>query len=119
MSNVIHFIGLDVHKESIAVSIAPSNSTEVRHYGTIGGALDDVDRLIKKLSLPGVELRFCYEAGPTGYPLCRHLRKRGYVCEVVAPSLIPKKASDRVKTNRRDADQIVRSSVPANSPASM
>ena len=108
MSTVIHFIGLDVHKESVSVSIAPSNSTEVRHYGTIGGALADMDKLIQRLSLPGVELRFCYEAGPTGYPLCRHLRKRGYVCEVVAPSLIPKKASDRVKTNRRDSDQLAR-----------
>lgn len=108
MSTVIHFIGLDVHKESVSVSIAPSNSTEVRFYGNIGGRLDDVDRLIKKLAQPGVELRFCYEAGPTGYPLCRHLRKHGYVCEVVAPSLIPKKASDRVKTNRRDSDQLAR-----------
>ncbi len=108
MSTVIHFIGLDVHKESVSVSIAPANSTEVRFYGNIGGALDDVDRLIKKLAQPGVELRFCYEAGPTGYPLCRHLRKRGYICEVVAPSLIPKKASDRVKTNRRDSDSLAR-----------
>ena len=49
MSTVIHFIGLDVHKESVAVSIAPSNSAEVRFYGNIGGALGDVDRLIKKL----------------------------------------------------------------------
>jgi transposase len=108
MSTVIHFIGLDVHKESVSVSIAPSNCTEVRHYGTIGGALADMDKLIQRLSLPGVELRFCYEAGPTGYPLCRHLRKCGYICEVVAPSLIPKKASDRVKTNRRDSDQLAR-----------
>ena len=108
MSTVIHFIGLDVHKESVSVSIAPSNSTEVRFYGNIGGRLDDIDRLIKKLAQPGVELRFCYEAGPTGYPLCRHLRKHGYVCAVVAPSLIPKKASDRVKTNRRDSDQLAR-----------
>ena len=66
MSTVIHFIGLDVHKESVAVSIAPSNSTEVRFYGNIGGAFDDVDRLIKKLAQPGVELRFYYEAGPAG-----------------------------------------------------
>ena len=66
MSTVIHFIGLDVHKESVAVSIAPSNSAEVRFYGNIGGALGDVDRLVKKLAQPGVELRFCYEAGPAG-----------------------------------------------------
>ena len=53
-------------------------------------------------------LRFCYEAGPTGYPLCRHLRQQGFKCDVVAPSLIPKKASDRVKTNRRDSQQLAR-----------
>jgi transposase len=110
MPRIIHFLGLDVHKESISVSIAPGDSTEVRHYGQIGGGLDDVDRLVKKLqaAAPAAELRFCYEAGPTGYPLCRHLRKRGFVCEVVAPSLIPKKPGDRVKTNRRDADQLAR-----------
>lgn len=108
MSQIIYFIGLDVHKESVAVSIAPSDSTEVRFYGTIGGRLEDLDKVIKKLAQPGVELRFCYEAGPTGYPLCRHLRKHGFKCEVVAPSLIPKKASDRVKTNRRDSQQLAR-----------
>jgi transposase len=110
MSKIIHFVGLDVHKESMSVSLAPSDSTEVRHYGTIGGRLEDLDRVSKKLqtAAPEVELRFCYEAGPTGYPLCRHLRKQGFICEVVAPSLIPKKASDRVKTNRRDSLQLAR-----------
>lgn len=110
MSKIIHFLGLDVHKESVAVSIAPSDSTEVRFYGTIGGRPTDLDQVIKKLqsAAPGAELRFCYEAGPTGYPLCRHLRQQGFICEVVAPSLIPKKASDRVKTNRRDANQLAR-----------
>lgn len=108
MSKIIHFIGLDVHKESVALSIAPSDSTEVRFYGTLGGKLEDLDKVIKGLAAPGVELRFCYEAGPTGYPLCRHLRKQGFVCEVVAPSLIPKKASERVKTNRRDSQQLAR-----------
>jgi len=110
MSQSIHFIGLDVHKESVALSIAPGDSTEVRHYGTIGGRLEDLDKVIKKLqsAAPEAELRFCYEAGPTGYPLCRHLRKQGFKCEVVAPSLIPKKASDRVKTNRRDSLQLAR-----------
>ena len=108
MNKVIHYIGLDVHKESIAVSIAPAHSTEVRRYGIIGGTLAAVDKLIKKLSLEGVELRLVYEAGPCGFVLCRHLRAKGLHCEVVAPSLIPKKASDRVKTDRRDADQLAR-----------
>jgi transposase len=110
MSKIIHFLGLDVHKESVAVSIAPSDSSEVRFYGEIGGALDDMDRLIKRLAAaaPEAELRFCYEAGPTGYPLCRHLRKKGFGCEVLAPSLIPKKPGERVKTNRRDSNQLAR-----------
>ena len=108
MNKVIHFLGLDVHKDSIAVSIAPADSAEVRFYGTIGGALADVDQLLKRLARPGVELRLCYEAGPTGYPLCRHLRQAGRVCAVVAPSLIPKKPGDRVKTNRRDSQQLAR-----------
>jgi transposase len=108
MNKVIHYVGLDVHKETIAVSIAPANSTEVRRYGIIGGTLDAVDKLIKKLSAENVELRWVYEAGPCGFVLCRHLRSKGYVCQVVAPSLIPKKASERVKTDRRDADQLAR-----------
>lgn len=108
MNKVIHYVGLDVHKETIAVSIAPQNTTEVRRYGIMGGTLDAVDKLIKKLSADNVELRWVYEAGPCGFVLCRHLRSKGFVCQVVAPSLIPKKASDRVKTDRRDADQLAR-----------
>jgi len=108
MNKIIHYVGLDVHKDSIAVSIAPQNSTEVRRYGIIGGTLDAVDKLIKKLSTPNVELRLVYEAGPCGFVLCRHLRNKGMICDLVAPSLIPKKASDRVKTDRRDADQLAR-----------
>jgi transposase len=106
---VLH-IGLDVHTASIAVSIAPSATTEVRRYGMIGGTHDDVLRLAKKLQAahPGVTLRFCYEAGPHGYPLCRCLRAHGYDCIVVAPSKIPRQPGDRVKTNRRDADQLAR-----------
>ena len=108
MKSIIHYLGLDVHKETIAVSIAPAHSTEVRRYGIIGGTLDAVDKLIKKLSQPGIELRLVYEAGPCGFVLCRHLRAKGFHCEVVAPSLIPRKASDKVKTDRRDADQLAR-----------
>lgn len=108
MNKIVHYLGLDVHQESIAVSIAPQHSTEVRRYGVIGGTLDAVDKLIKRLSQPGVELRVVYEAGPCGFVLCRHLRSKGIHCDVVSPSLIPKKASDRVKTDRRDADQLAR-----------
>lgn len=108
MNKRVHYIGLDVHKETIAVSIAPEHSTEVRRYGVIGGTLDAVDKLVKKLSPEGVELRLVYEAGPCGFVLCRYLRSKGLVCIVVCPSLIPRKASDRVKTDRRDADQLAR-----------
>jgi transposase len=108
MNKIVHYIGLDVHKETIAVSIAPQNSTEVRRYGIIGGTLEAVDKLLKKLAPENVELRLVYEAGPCGFVLCRHLRNKGIACDLVAPSLIPKKASDRVKTDRRDADQLAR-----------
>lgn len=108
MNKIVHHLGLDVHKESIAVSIAPQHSAEVRRYGIIGGSLAAVDKLVKKLSQPGIELRLVYEAGPCGFVLCRHLRGQGLHCDVVAPSLVPRKASDRVKTDRRDADQLAR-----------
>ena len=73
------YVGLDVHTDSIAVSLAPSDTTEVRRYGLIGGTHDDVLRLAKKLRAahPDLPLRFCYEAGPHGYPLCRFLRAHG------------------------------------------
>ena len=108
MKKIVHYIGLDVHKDSIAVAIAPQNSTEVRRYGIIGGTLQAVDNLLKKLAKPNLELRFVYEAGPCGFVLCRHLRSKSIHCDLVCPSLIPKKASDRVKTDRRDADQLAR-----------
>ena len=81
------FRGLDVHNDSIAVSLAPSDSPEVRRYGIIGGQHDDVLRLLKKLSAahPGAALKVCYEAGPRGYPLCRFLRQHGAECLIVAP----------------------------------
>ena len=103
-------IGLDVHSDSIAVSLAPSDTTEVRRYGLIGGAHDDVLRLAKKLQTahPQSQLRFCYEAGPHGYPLCRFLGTHGYHCILVSPSKMPRRPGERVKTNRRDADQLAR-----------
>ena len=103
-------IGLDVHNDSIAVSLAPAESTEVRRYGIIGGSHDEVLKLIKKLAAahPGWALRFCYEAGPRGYPLCRFLRTHGCGCIIVAPSKVPRQPGDRVKTDRRDADQLAR-----------
>src|SRR4051794_9797454 len=105
MKNTIHYIGLDVHKNSIAVAIAVEDGGELRSYGTIGGKLADLDKLIKKLDHPGVELRFCYEAGPTGYVLCRHLKKGAYHCDVIAPLLIPQKPSDPPPSGRPSHDR--------------
>ena len=110
LAGLILYIGLDVHNASIAVSIAPSDSTEVRRYGIIGGQHDDVLKLLRKLAAahPGAALRFCYEAGPRGYPLCRFIRQHGAECMIVAPSKVPRQPGDRVKTDRRDADQLAR-----------
>ena len=109
-AGLILYVGLDVHNDSIAVSLAPSDSTEVRRYGIIGGQHDDVLKLLRKLQAahPGTQLRFCYEAGPRGYPLCRFLRRHGAECIIVAPSKVPRQPGDRVKTDRRDADQLAR-----------
>jgi transposase len=102
------YVGVDVHKESIVVATAPQGDTEAQLYGKIGGTLDALDKLVKKMDKPDLELRFVYEAGPCGYVIYRHLKKQGYECQVIAPSLIPTKASDRVKTDRRDARQLAR-----------
>ena len=107
---LILYVGLDVHNDSIAVSLAPSDSTEVRRYGIIGGSHDEMLKLSKKLQAahPGTELKFCYEAGPRGYPLCRFIRAHSFSCILVAPSKVPRKPGDRVRTDRRDADQLAR-----------
>jgi transposase len=103
------FIGMDVHKESIAVAyVAQDHGAEVIYLGTIGTRRCDIDQLIRKMQSKAKHLVFVYEAGPCGYWRYRYLSKKGYDCWVVAPSLIPKKAGDRVKTNRRDAVQLAR-----------
>jgi transposase len=110
LAGLVLFIGLDVHNDSIAVSIAPGDSTEVRRYGIIGGEHDDVLKLVKKLQAahPGATLKFCYEAGPRGFALCRCLRSHGLECIIVCPSKVPRKPGERVKTDRRDADGLAR-----------
>jgi len=106
-SNIL-FIGMDVHKESIVISLADDDRTEVRRYGTIGGTLDDFKKALRKLVASGKSLFFCYEAGPCGYGLHRYITSEGHQCIVVAPSLIPKKPGDKVKTDKRDADNLTR-----------
>jgi transposase len=103
------YVGLDVHKDSIAVAyVAKDHDAEVIYLGTIGSRQCDIDQLVRKLQSKAKHLVFVYEAGPCGYWLYRYLTKQGHVCWVVAPSLIPKKAGDRVKTDRRDAVQLAR-----------
>lgn len=93
------FVGLDVHKDTIVVAAAEAGRAPGRVLGTIA---HDVPRLLKMLVRLGGPVHIVYEAGPTGYGLQRELARRGYHCEVIAPSLIPKRAGDRVKTDRRD-----------------
>ncbi len=103
------FVGLDVHKETIAVAyVGEEREAEVGAVGTIGTRQCDIDKLIRKLQAKGKTLHFVYEAGPCGYWLYRYLTKKKLTCWVVAPSSIPKKAGDRVKTDRRDAVQLAR-----------
>jgi transposase len=103
------YVGLDVHKESIAVAyVAQEPHAEVVYLGTIGTRQCDIDTLIRKLQSKSPHLVFVYEAGPCGYWLYRDLTTRGHICWVVAPSLIPQKAGNRVKTDRRDAVQLAR-----------
>lgn len=103
------FVGLDVHKETIAVAyVGEEREAEVVSLGTIGTRQGDIDKLIRKLQGKGQKLHFVYEAGPCGYWLYRYLTKKNLECWVVAPSQIPKKAGDRVKTDRRDAVQLAR-----------
>src|SRR4051795_3988209 len=105
--STVRFLGLDVHAETIAVAVAEPQG-EVRSLGTIPNRPESIRKLVKKLG--GAEsLRVCYEAGPTGYVIYWQLTALGVRCEVVAPTLVPTRAGDRVKTDRRDAEKLARS----------
>ena len=107
MREKLRFLGLDVHAETIAIAVAEPGG-EVRSLGTIANREDSIRKFIKKLGSPE-QLRACYEAGPTGFVLYWQLTQLGVDCVVVAPSLVPKKPGDRVKTDRRDALKLARS----------
>lgn len=107
MKEKVRFLGLDVHAETIVAAIAEPDG-ELRSLGTIANRVESIRRLVKKLG-PAEHLRACYEAGPTGYVLYWQLAELGVACEVIAPTLVPVKAGDRVKTDRRDAAKLARS----------
>jgi transposase len=109
MAEPTTYVGLDVHKETIAVALAAAGERgEVREYGTIANTPAALKALASKLAKSGAILSFCYEAGPCGYGIQRQLSAMGHECVVVAPSLIPRKPGDRIKTDRRDAINLAR-----------
>jgi transposase len=95
------YLGLDVHKDTIALAVAEAGRSAGRVIGTVP---HDLNRVVKALARYGQpsEVHVVYEAGPTGYGLQRELARRGYRCEVIAPSMIPRRAGERIKTDRRD-----------------
>ncbi|HAJ3957496.1 IS110 family transposase [Fictibacillus sp. Mic-4] len=107
MKDTIKYVGLDVSKEKIAVAVAEEGREEPRYFGMIRHKAEDVRKLVKKLGA-AENLHVCYEAGVTGYGLYRLMLSLGVTCEVIAPSLIPKKPGDRVKTDKRDAIRLAK-----------
>ncbi|MDR6144276.1 transposase [Sphingomonas sp. SORGH_AS870] len=98
MREAVKYVGLDVHKETIAVAVADGKrGGEVRFFGTVANEDDAIRKLIKWLTAPGVTLNLCYEAGPCGYGLHRLLTKLGQACIVIAPSMMPRRPVDHVK----------------------
>jgi transposase len=109
MNESIKYVGLDVHKDTIQVAIAEEGRKRpAMLYGNIHNTPLSIDKLIRKLKSGGHKLSVVYEAGPTGYGIYRQLMNQNIECAVVAPSLIPKKSGERVKTDRRDAINLAR-----------
>lgn len=102
-----HYVGLDVHANSISVAVAPAGGGEVRSLGSVPHEIGALRKLLKKVG-DITKMKVCYEAGPCGYKLYWELTKLGADCMVVAPSLIPQKTGDRVKTDRKDAEKLAR-----------
>ena len=103
------FIGMEVHKDAIAVAyVAQDHGAEITSLGSIGTRQCDIEHLARKMQSQAKPLVFVYAAGPCGSWLSRSLMKKGDDCWVVAPSLLPQKPGDRVKTDRRDAVQLAR-----------
>jgi transposase len=106
MSASVIYVGMDVHKDSIVIALARDGREQAETWQTIPYDGVKLRKVLKSLIKDGEVLRVCYEAGPTGFGLCRSLRKAGIDCIVVAPSLVPSKSGDHVKTDRRDARKL-------------
>jgi len=109
MTKTVKYVGLDVHKNTIAVAVAEDGERgEVREHGEIANTPAALTKLLGKLGGSEVELHVCYEAGPCGYGIQRQATAAGQRCVVVAPSLIPSRPGDRIKTDRREAVKLAR-----------
>ncbi|MBL8820760.1 MAG: IS110 family transposase [Planctomyces sp.] len=104
--NTLRYVGLDVHKDSIVMSVADSGAADAKVLAKLPNDTVKLLKQLRKLSPDISMLRVCYEAGPTGYGLCRRLRKDGINCIVVAPSLVPQMSGLRIKTDRRDSKKL-------------
>jgi transposase len=98
MNDDISWIGLDVHAASVSVAIARTGRDDPEYFGKVANTAPAIDRLIGRLEAVGAKLRFCYEAGPTGFALYRQIMTRGHDCLVAAPSMIPRRGT--VKPNQ-------------------
>ena len=101
------FVGMDVHKESIDITLAEQDG-EVSRFGTVGGDRTSLLKAVRKLTARGRTRVFVYEAGPCGFWIYRELTALGHACLVVSPSLIPRRSGDHVKTDRRDSENLAR-----------
>ena len=107
--NSVVYVGVDAAKAKHAIAIAQgSRGAQVRYLGEIDTSPAAIERLVRKLERKYKALHVCYEAGPTGYGLSRQIRALGHACDVMAPSLVPTRPGDRIKTNRRDAVTLAR-----------
>jgi transposase len=105
--DITGYVGLDVHKNSIAAAVATPGRAALRFVGTTGPRLVELTKALAHLGKPA-RLHLAYEAGPCGYTLARELSERGYRCEVIAVAKTPRKPGERIKTDRRDALMLAR-----------
>jgi len=109
------FVGMDVHKESIDITLAEPGG-EVRRLGAIGGDRGSLLKMVRRQQSKGRKLVFVYEAGPCGFWIYREITALGHACMVVSPSLIPRRAGDHVKTDRRDSSWVIWAWCPGKTP---